>query len=143
MTSLLASPRDNEWSSFAIITQALNIPSRGRLNAESTALLTDCNLPLVRVKQVMYAPRHRLAVMLQSTVPKLGHNADCARIFRPCHRYCLHEQPHSLLVRELQHMFFLFRSLRLIHLKKGSAPPEKLVSSLASRRRTSQQSTSP
>ena len=116
--------------------------SRERLHAESTALLIERDPPLVHVKQVMYALHRRILVMRQSRVPKPGHSAYRARNVRPCHRCRPHERPHSPLVRELQHIFLLSRSLWLIHLEKGLAPLKKLVFSVPSRRRTSPPSTS-
>ena len=115
-------------------TQIRNIPGRGRLHAESTALLTERDPPLVRVKQVIiYALHHRLFLLRQSRVPESGHSAYRARNVQPCHRCRPHERPQCLPARKLQHIFLLLRSLRLIRLKKGLEPPKKLVSSLPSR----------
>ena len=75
----------------------------------------------------MYAVHHRILVLHQSRVPEPGHSIYRARNVWPCRRCCPHEHPECLPVRELQHIFLLLRSLRLIYLKRGLAPPKKLV----------------
>ena len=90
----------------------------------------------------MYALHHYRSVMRQSRVPGPGYSAYRPRNVRPCHRCRLRERPHSLPVRELQHISILPQSLRFIHLEKLLATPNNPVSSFPSRRQTSPPPTS-
>ena len=63
--------------------------------------------------------------MRQSGVPKADHSADYARNVRPSHRCRQHEHPNSLLVRELQQIFFLFREFAAHPFEESVGTPEE------------------